>query len=86
MSGDGNSQYGKIWISNTLTKEFKRFNIKDTIPEGWVRGKKGHVVTKCWVNNGTTENYILIDKKQSYLEKGFRNGRLKSSMPKGKTA
>lgn len=78
--GEGNSQFGKIWISNVLTKEIKRITIKDTIPQGWVRGKKGHVPTKLWVNNGVKEHYILLEKKQEYVLKGFSSGRLKSSM------
>ena len=80
-SGSRNSQFGKIWISNILTKEVKRSNIADTIPEGWVRGKKGHVIKDCWVNDGNKECIIPIDKKQEYLDKGFIAGRLKTSVP-----
>jgi len=79
-TGEGNSQYGKIWISNVLTKEINRITINDPIPQGWVRGKKGHIVTKCWVNNGTKEHYILLEKEQEYVLRGFSSGRLKSSM------
>ena len=49
-------------------------------PQGWVRGKKGHVPTKLWVNNGVKEHYILLEKQQEYVSKGFSSGRLKSSM------
>jgi hypothetical protein len=79
-TGEGNSQYGRIWISNILTKEIKRITIKDTIPQGWVRGKKGHIPKKLWVNNGVKEHFILFEKKQEYVSKGFSSGRLKSSM------
>ena len=79
-TGEGNSQYGKIWISNILTKEVKRITINDTIPKGWVRGKKGHVPKKLWVNNGVKEHYILLEKQQEYVSNGFSSGRLKSSM------
>lgn len=78
--GKNNSQFGRIWISNILTKEVKRITISDTIPEGWVRGKKGHAPKKLWVNNGEKEHYILIEKKQEYVLKGFSSGRLESSM------
>lgn len=77
QSGTGNSQYGRIWISNVLTKEVKRITINDTIPEGWVRGKKGHVAKKLWVNNNIKEHYILTEKEQDYMIKGFSRGRLK---------
>lgn len=80
-TGAGNSQFGRIWISNILTKEVKRITINDPIPDGWVRGKKGHVIKECWVNNGVREHFILLEKKQEYLDKGFIAGRLKKSMP-----
>lgn len=79
--GEKNSQFGRIWISNVLTKEVKRITINDTIPTGWVRGKKGHLIKECWVNNGTKEHFIFLEKKQEYLDKGFISGRLKTSMP-----
>jgi len=81
-TGEGNSQYGKIWISNVLTKEVKRITINDVILEGWVRGKSGHVPKRLWVNNGTKEHYILIEEEHEYVSKGFCSGRLKSSMPR----
>jgi len=83
-SGPGNSQFGKIWISNILTKEVTRSNITDPIPEGWVRGKKGHVAKKLWVNNNIKEHYILTEKEQDYIIKGFSRGRLKKSMPQSR--
>jgi hypothetical protein len=82
--GEKNSQFGRIWISNVLTKEVKRITINDTIPEGWVRGKKGYVPTKLWVNNGVKEHYILCEKTQEYKLKGFSSGRLKSSMARNR--
>jgi hypothetical protein len=83
-TGSGNSQYGRIWISNILTKEVKRITISDTIPEGWVRGKKGHVPKKLWVNNSITEHYVLIEDENKYIIKGFSRGRLKHSMPQNR--
>lgn len=82
--GVKNSQFGRFWISNVLTKEVKRITINDVIPEGWVRGKKGHTITKCWVNNGVKEHYILLEKEQEYKLKGFSSGRLKQSMPQNR--
>ena len=63
-----------------MTKEVRRVTINDVIPDGWVRGKKGHVSKKLWVNNGVKEHYILLEKKQEYVSKGFSSGRLKLSM------
>jgi hypothetical protein len=83
-SGTGNSQFGRMWISNILTKEVKRITITDAIPEGWVRGKKGHLIKECWVNNGVKEHFIDLSKKQEYLDKGFSSGRLKKSMPQNR--
>ena len=83
-TGSGNSQFGRIWISNISTKEVRRIKVTDPIPEGWVRGKKGHTVTKCWVNNGIKEHYILLEKEQEYKIKGFSRGRLNKSMPQNR--
>lgn len=74
--GNKNSQFGKIWISNVLTKEVARITINDTIPEGWVKGKKGYVPKRIWVNNSVVENCIAISKKQEFLNNGFTCGRL----------
>lgn len=82
--GSNNSQFGRIWISNVLTKQTKRININDIIPHGWVRGKKGHVPKKIWVNNGIKEHYILIGKIESFKENGFNCGRLLTSMPQNR--
>ena len=82
--GENNSQFGRIWISNVLTKEVKRITINDTIPEGWVKGKKGNVPTKLWVNNSVKEHYILCEREQEYKLKGFSSGRLKQSMPQNR--
>lgn len=84
QQGEKNSQFGRIWISNVLTKEVKRITISDSIPEGWVRGKKGHLIKECWVNNGVKEHFIDLSKKQEYLDKGFSSGRLKKSMPQNR--
>lgn len=82
--GENNSQFGRIWISNVLTKELRRITINDNIPEGWVRGKKAHAPTKLWVNNGVKEHFILLEKEQEYKLKGFSSGRLKNSMPQNR--
>jgi hypothetical protein len=84
FDGDKNSQYGRIWISNIITKEVQRLEINETIPDGWVRGKNGHVPKKLWINNGSKEHYILVENEQEYILKGFNRGRLKQSMPQNK--
>lgn len=40
QSGKGNSQYGTMWIHNKMTKENKKINKSDSIPEGWEKGRK----------------------------------------------
>ena len=84
QQGEKNSQYGRMWISDPLTKEVRRLEKNESIPEGWIRGKKGHVPKKLWVNNDTEEHYILIDKLNDYTAKGFNRGRLKKSMPQNR--
>lgn len=80
--GENNSQFGRIWISNVLTKEVARISANDAIPEGWVRGKKGHVPKKLWVNNGVKEHYILTAKETEYIMQGYKKGRLKVCLDK----
>jgi len=87
MSGAGNSQFGRYWISNISTKEVRRIKNNEEIPVGWVRGKTGKDTSKikdCWINDGIKENLIPIEKKQEYLDKGFISGRLKKSLPQNK--
>jgi len=79
--GEGNSQFGKYWISNTVTKEVKRLNKDDPIPDGWVRGKNGRRVKTCWINKGIEEHVIQLSQLVEHLDKGFKRGRLKKSMP-----
>lgn len=82
--GENNSQFGRIWISNILTKEVRRITVNEIIPEGWVRGKKGHLPKKLWVNNNKEEHYILTEKESEYIMRGFSRGRLKTSMPQNR--
>lgn len=84
--GEKNSQYGRIWISNPVTKESRQLEKDDTIPDGWVRGMKGHVPKKLWINNGTKEHYVLFENEQEYIVKGFSRGRLKRSLPQNKNS
>lgn len=82
--GEKNSQFGRHWISNPITKEVKRITMNDVIPEGWVKGKKGFVPKMCWVNNRQVEHFIPIEKKQDYISKGYTSGRFESSMPQNR--
>jgi hypothetical protein len=84
QQGANNSQYGRIWISNIDTKEVRRILMSEQIPDGWVRGKKGHSPKKLWMNNGSIEHYILTINENEYTIKGFNRGRLKTSMPQNK--
>jgi hypothetical protein len=81
--GKNNSQYGRFWISNVITKEVKRVDSDDSVPNGWVKGKKGHQPEMGWVNNGTIEHLVLLHNKQEYLDNGFFSGRLKTSITFG---
>jgi hypothetical protein len=84
QQGEKNSQFGRYWISHPMTKEVKRITLNDTIPEGWVKGKKGFVPKMCWVNNRQVEHFIPIEKKQEYISKGYTSGRFESSMPQNR--
>jgi hypothetical protein len=38
--GNGNSQYGTMWIYNVTLKENKKIKKSDIVPDGWIRGRK----------------------------------------------
>jgi len=40
QSGSGNSQYGKMWITNPEEKKNTRIKKTDPIPDGWSKGRK----------------------------------------------
>lgn len=40
QSGEGNSQYGKIWIYSLEEKISKKISRDETLPQGWVEGRK----------------------------------------------
>ena len=40
QKGKLNSQYGTVWYFNQITQESKKFKLGETIPNGWVKGRK----------------------------------------------
>ena len=40
QSGSGNSQFGTMWIHNTILHKNKKISKTESIPEGWVVGRK----------------------------------------------
>lgn len=38
--GTGNSQYGTMWIHNLELKQSKKISKTDSIPDGWLKGRK----------------------------------------------
>tara|TARA_R110002167_G_scaffold309327_1_gene514156 strand:+ start:78 stop:770 length:693 start_codon:yes stop_codon:yes gene_type:complete len=38
-SGESNSQYGTMWISNIELQENKKISNEESLPKGWVRGR-----------------------------------------------
>ena len=77
VSGSNNGAYGTRFYYNLVTKEKKRFNSKDTIPDGWFCSvdyyeskKKTH-----WYNDGSKSYLLKIgDSKVELL--GLVKGRL----------
>jgi hypothetical protein len=39
QKGEGNSQFGSMWIKNIITRECVKIKKEDPIPEGWVKGR-----------------------------------------------
>lgn len=44
QQGANNSQFGKKWISHPESKEVKRIGPGQSVPEGWVAGRKGKII------------------------------------------
>jgi len=40
QSGSGNNQYGSRWIHNEELKQSKKIKKSDSIPEGWIEGRR----------------------------------------------
>lgn len=40
QQGSKNNQYGTMWIYNLELKESKKIKINESIPEGWIKGRK----------------------------------------------
>ena len=40
QKGEGNSQYGTMWVYNLELKQSKRISNDDPIPKGWIIGRK----------------------------------------------
>lgn len=81
QSGEGNSQFGTMWICNGITA--KKIKKTDSIPEGWERGRnkkttgrpmKKHLIGRRWFNDGKNDFYLQpSDKRISILSKGRLN-------------
>jgi hypothetical protein len=77
VSGSNNGSYGTKFYYNPITREKKRFNLTDTIPDGWVNSidyfeakKKTH-----WYNNGS-KSYLCKIGDTKIKELGLVKGRL----------
>lgn len=54
QTGKHNSQYGRGWICNLVSREIKRVDANDPIPEGWVKGKTPNTFCKtCSIDTGS---------------------------------
>jgi hypothetical protein len=62
QSGEGNSQFGKVWIHNIETNEAKRIYSSENIPQGWALGRTPKLKEKvcncrfCGAKFKTVEN------------------------------
>ena len=39
QTGEGNSQYGKIWVYNPQAKQNKKILKSESVPDGWLKGR-----------------------------------------------
>lgn len=59
QSGEGNSQYGKIWITNGF-EETKTFG---EIPDGWQRGR-----LSSYLNSEKKDEYLRLKKEKAAIK------------------
>jgi len=69
QSGEGNSQFGTMWINSKIERVSKKIRNTDTIPDGW---DKGYIVDWDSYDSRELESQKkkdqLIEKKEMYKE------------------
>lgn len=91
QSGKGNSQFGRYWIYNLLTKEVKRTTSID-VPNGWIRGKTPNSLCEiCGENTDTKQRRFcnnhrpLPNPPKSKMAKGNESAKKLSEYCKSRT-
>lgn len=88
QSGEGNSNYGKMWINNGI--ESKTIHKDSSIPEGWEKGRictwkivdrSGQSQGSHWINNGKINKRLPQGQD---LPNGFVFGKILSEKDKNK--
>lgn len=76
QTGNGNSQFGTMWIHNIVLKENKKLSKSEEIPLGWLKGRKIN-----WNKPTQTPNKMFIRRvktiKKNMIDKMNKNKLLK---------
>ena len=79
QTGEGNSQYGTMWIMNSESGESKKITKGTLIPDGWVKGRNIKNANIMWImNSGSGESKRI--KKGSPIPDGWIKGRKSDRM------
>ena len=65
--GDKNSQFGTVWIYNVNLKQNKKLLKTDSIPDGWIKGRK--IKEKNCLERKKDIRRTIIEKKQEDVNK-----------------
>lgn len=73
-TGDKNSQFGTMWITNPESGESKKITRDDLIPDGWVKGSNIKNTNIMWIMNSESGESKRIN-KDTIIPDGWVKGR-----------
>lgn len=75
-AGQGNPQYGTMWVNKIGTTENKKIKKNEPIPEGWGKGRKMPVKDVFYIHNPVLMECVTIETGTS-IPDGWLKGRVR---------
>jgi len=81
-----NNMFGKCWIHNVKTLEFKTWPKEKELPIGWALGRKPHKdfipknpmhpnLQYTWISKANKHKYVLKSELEMWINSGWHKGR-----------